>query len=748
MPTTSNEAIFDSLVRQQVNLQRLSRGEANKLIRTLDAADKELTGLIASRLVEGQAPDFTTRRWQAMVEEIDRVRSGAIKSINGSIDKSMSGAVDFTVKDTAALYSNAVPVEVNFATPPLATVRELARSTPFGGADMIQTLGEWVPQLADADRGRILGAVRQGVVNGETIPQIVRRVEKVTDLTRQNAEALSRTAVNHAANTGRQEFFDENEEVIQSLRWTATLDGRTSAICRARDGQHDSVEIGGDMEGVPLPHISGSPRRPPAHLRCRSIMIAILDADTLADLERPFVADKRTRRQREKDFRAQAKSKTGKDKWSDMSREQRRDAITVERKQWTADSVGTVPAETTYDEWLRRQPPDFQDEVLGKTKGEAFRNGATMDQYVDRQGNELSIDELREKIPDKMPKREPSLEGPGTPTAEQIKKESRRAEKIAKANEATAKRAKRRADKKASIATKQRKAALRRARKQEEAAKRSEKARKALEKKKLAAEADAKFEKTRRLREQAKLKGIEAERAREALAAGPDELIREGVAVRRGVEADLREKFPDATRSEMRKLRRERLSRIVPPGQDPVKYRKWLDSLSDDEFGAFSQWTTEDQPKLFRDWQRGRPIDPNKVRFAQKNAELLESAIARAPQFEGTLYRGATSVPDPSATFKVGQRFSEGALSSSSFHPGVAAEYASARARSLGRHPVIFRMDNMRRGVNLQNFGDPYEGEVMLSSSARFEVVEVNRVTVEVYGRRETVTEVVLRALP
>lgn len=47
---TSNEAIFDALVRQQVNLQRLSAGEVRKVIRMLNAADKELTGLIAERL--------------------------------------------------------------------------------------------------------------------------------------------------------------------------------------------------------------------------------------------------------------------------------------------------------------------------------------------------------------------------------------------------------------------------------------------------------------------------------------------------------------------------------------------------------------------------------------------------------------------------------------------------------------------------------------------------------------------------
>ena len=73
-----------------------------------------------------------------------------------------------------------------------------------------------------------------------------------------------------------------------------------------------------------------------------------------------------------------------------MTRQERLDAQRAKRDAWAAENVGTVPARTTYDQWLRRQPAAFQDEVLGRTKGKAFRKGATVDDFVDALGRPVS----------------------------------------------------------------------------------------------------------------------------------------------------------------------------------------------------------------------------------------------------------------------------------------------------------------------------------------------------------------------
>ena len=61
-------------------------------------------------------------------------------------------------------------------------------------------------------------------------------------------------------------------------------------------------------------------------------------------------------------------------------------------------SRGKVAAEVrgTYDDWLKRQPRDVQDEILGPSRAKLWRKGGvTLDRFVDKSGKEYTLDELR-----------------------------------------------------------------------------------------------------------------------------------------------------------------------------------------------------------------------------------------------------------------------------------------------------------------------------------------------------------------
>ena len=52
----------------------------------------------------------------------------------------------------------------------------------------------------------------------------------------------------------------------------------------------------------------------------------------------------------------------------------------------------------TYQDWLKKQTVERQDDILGKTKGQLFRKGGlTLDRFIDRNGRELNLAELRAK---------------------------------------------------------------------------------------------------------------------------------------------------------------------------------------------------------------------------------------------------------------------------------------------------------------------------------------------------------------
>jgi len=184
------------------------------------------------------------------------------------------------------------------------------------------------------------------------------------------------------------------------MQWTSTLDGRTSAVCRARDGKLIPMAEKNIPAGRALIPAGA---RPPAHPSCRSVLIAIFDLDSIEEAlpDRPFVRDPRTRRQREIDFRAHAREEAGSERWRRMTPAQRNARRRSIRQEWVAENIGSVPATVDYNTWLSRQPVSFQEEVLGVAKARLFRQGdLRLDQFVDRTGNELTLAQLRETHPE------------------------------------------------------------------------------------------------------------------------------------------------------------------------------------------------------------------------------------------------------------------------------------------------------------------------------------------------------------
>lgn len=137
---------------------------------------------------------------------------------------------------------------------------------------------------------------------------------------------------------------------VRGYRWISILDGKTSQLCRSLSGRVFRFGQG------PIP---------PAHPNCRSSIVAEL-------LGRWLKRD--------------AKGRFAKD----------------DRTQPTAD--GIVPVRVTYYEWLKTQDADFQDDVLGVTRGALFRKGGLSAEAfarlnLDRNFEPMTLDEMRERAP-------------------------------------------------------------------------------------------------------------------------------------------------------------------------------------------------------------------------------------------------------------------------------------------------------------------------------------------------------------
>jgi SPP1 gp7 family putative phage head morphogenesis protein len=92
--------------------------------------------------------------------------------------------------------------------------------------------GEPTPQIAR----RLIGSLQQGDTTS-TIKQLAAKGGELTSLADNQVLALVRTSVNDVANAASQQVYKANPKITQKYQYVATLDSRTSAICRTLDGQ-------------------------------------------------------------------------------------------------------------------------------------------------------------------------------------------------------------------------------------------------------------------------------------------------------------------------------------------------------------------------------------------------------------------------------------------------------------------------------------------------------------------------------
>lgn len=411
-PDTGAELYFDAALRHHVGVRRFAAGEVAQILRILELSDRELTSQLRTRLGRlAGTTDFTSERFRQLIADIREIRRSAIRQIRQMLRQDLirlaRNEQDFEQRILAA----SLPVQLTLAVTPAVNLRQIVTRNPFsGGINAARTLNQWFQSIERADRSRIVEAIQLGMSQGETVDQITRRMagtrregfrDGILALSRRNAETLTRTAINHVSNAAREELWKANSDLFQAIMWTSTLDGRTSPICRDRDGR---IAVIGDRPFPPgFQRLQPPGARPPAHPSCRSVTIVIFDLDNISDQlpERPMVRDVRTRRFRERDFRAEARARVGDSRWRRLTETQRRSRIRNIRREWVRENVGRVPGTITYDQWLRRQPATFQDQVLGKTKGVLFRRGdLRVSEFVDRQGNELTLDQLARTRPE------------------------------------------------------------------------------------------------------------------------------------------------------------------------------------------------------------------------------------------------------------------------------------------------------------------------------------------------------------
>ena len=222
--------------------------------------------------------------------------------------------------------------------------------------------------LAEAQADLFAKTVRNGMLTGEATDKLARRLKgrlkfgdfgplsvrqlaqaggELTTVANHQVMALVRTSLNQVANAASQQVYQANQDVTNRYRYVATLDSRTSPICRALDGQEFEY---------------GKGPTPPQHFNCRSTTVPVIDYERLG-IEPP---------------------KQGKPRSRD----------------------GLVPADQTYGQWLYKQSKEEKADILGPEKVPYFNRLArkygptdAIRKFVSEDGSELTLAQLKQRYP-------------------------------------------------------------------------------------------------------------------------------------------------------------------------------------------------------------------------------------------------------------------------------------------------------------------------------------------------------------
>ena len=297
----------------------------------------------------GRSTVYVTRELQGLAElqtefveeQIRLALSGGVVDARELLPSQTSALAQINTVQVAPNFAATVatvdPTDLNFTLPGtggfnLTAAQGAAITLPNGDVVSKSFRG-----LAESQAQRFNTIVRTGILTGEPTPQIARRLVgslnfgQLAKTARQQALAggeltkmadhqvltIVRTSVQQVANAASEQVYKANTDITKKYRYVATLDSRTSAICRSLDGKE--FEYGKGPE-------------PPVHFNCRSTTIPIIDYEGLG-IPPPD--------------------------WG-VGPSQR------------ASAEGPVKGSTTYGKWLNGQPKAYQSEVFRSERRAAY----------------------------------------------------------------------------------------------------------------------------------------------------------------------------------------------------------------------------------------------------------------------------------------------------------------------------------------------------------------------------------------
>lgn len=329
-----SDDLSDDAIMRSIRAIRAGNAIWKDLLPILKRVERELVDKIEEI---GGTRSFQSARAERMLREIRRTIDGGAQEFYRRLEVSGVDLAGIEAKATADSFSKRVPIDYDFTVPAARLMKSVATELPFEGAVLRDHMSKWSADTIF----RMQGEMRTALLQGETIEQMQRRLRGVAEIKTNNARTLARTYASHVTNGARAETYAANADVIAGEMWTATLDDRTCLRCGPLDNKVFKV---------------GKGPKAPLHMNCRCVRAPIIKGRD--DLIKAGLIKPGSR----------------------------------------ASIDGQVPDSLKFEDWLRRQSPARQKEVLGAKRLKMWRNGTKLDKFVNDENQIIPLDELRKPV--------------------------------------------------------------------------------------------------------------------------------------------------------------------------------------------------------------------------------------------------------------------------------------------------------------------------------------------------------------
>lgn len=373
---TANEKIRDSLIQHSVHLSQYANGLTKESIQPIIETEKKLNHILTVYALRAGKRKTRARKqelYKALRNDVKNLRNEAWKEVTGVVGKNIKSLAKNEALFQIKNFERHLPFKLDLKLPRGAELSLKAMEAPIEGA----TLRQWLLKAKQNDTDGIVGGFIKAQKNNLGIDATVSFAMDKAKRSVMQQEALVLTSVNNTHGIVRQAINEENPWLVTKEIFSATLDSRTTMNCMALDGKVFKLTEG------PVP---------PIHFRCRSIRLPHVTEESVSS--RPF--DPSTEKTLVKEYsRSNNMSITTKRSNLPHGEKGKFDQFARKRRR---ELIGKVPDKTTYQEWLKKQSKDFQEEVLGKRRAEAFRSGkVTLNKFVDFKGNTLTLKQLEKR---------------------------------------------------------------------------------------------------------------------------------------------------------------------------------------------------------------------------------------------------------------------------------------------------------------------------------------------------------------